>query len=273
MPNISNSEFLNISKFALDKIRAGIKGSIGKEILFYETVDSTNSIAEILAAKGKAEGTVVIAETQKKGRGRLGRSWVSPPFVNIYMSVILRPQIEPKDITLITIMASIACITVLRKIPGLDANIKWPNDLIASGKKIGGILTEVHIAEKRLRYAVTGIGLNVNMDSIEFPGEIKDIATSLKIETGRTYSRTEILIHILNELDSWYKILKEMKREELLNEWKLLNCTLGREVIIATGKENLTGLAESINNEGMLVLRLPSGERRIVCSGDLTILK
>lgn len=273
MPNVSDPEPLNFFKFSLDKIRAGIKGSIGREILFYEKVDSTNSIAELLAARGKTEGTVVLAETQRKGRGRLGRSWLSPPFVNIYMSVILRPQIQLKDITLITIMASIACINVLRKGLALDASIKWPNDLIVSGKKIGGILTEVHIAEKRLGYAVTGIGLNVNIDSVEFPNEIKDIATSLKIETGRTLSRTEILIDILNELDNWYKTLKDMKRKELLNEWELLNCTLGREVVIKTGKESLMGLAESINDEGMLVLKLPSGERRIIYSGDLTILR
>lgn len=273
MINLSGHEFLKFYEFSLDEIKAGIKGSIGKDILFYESIDSTNTVANLLAEEGKAEGTVILAETQRKGRGRLGRSWVSPPFVNVYMSIILRPKIELKDITLITIIASIACIKALRKFSDLNITVKWPNDLIVSNKKIGGILTEVHIAEKRLKYAVTGIGLNINMDSDEFPSEIKDIATSLKIETGRIYSRTKILIEILNEIDIWYIILKEMKRKEILEEWKLLSSTLGREVVISTGKETLKGLAESINDEGMLILRLPSGEKRVICSGDLSILR
>ncbi|MGB9716489.1 MAG: biotin--[acetyl-CoA-carboxylase] ligase [Thermodesulfovibrionales bacterium] len=271
MINFFNPEFLKSSEFSLNEIRKGTEGSIVKEILFYDKIDSTNTIAEHLAKEGKAEGTVILAETQKKGKGRLGRIWVSPPYVNIYMSIILRPKIELKDITLITIMASIACVRALRKVSDLDITIKWPNDLTVSGKKIGGILTDLHIAEKVLKYAVTGIGVNINMDSSDLPDEIKDIATSLKIETGRTYSRTKILIEILNEIDKWYRVLKDMKRKKILEEWKLLSSTLGRKVIIATGKETLRGIAESINDEGMLVLRLPSGERRVIYTGDLSI--
>lgn len=273
MHNLSNSDFLKSSILSLNEIRARTKGSIGKEILFYEMVDSTNTLAELLAEEGKAEGTVILAETQKKGRGRHGRSWVSPPFVNIYMSIILRPEIEPKDATLLTLMSAVGCAHTLRKVSGLDVTIKWPNDLIVSEKKIGGILTDVHIENKKLKYAVIGIGLNVNMDFIELPSEIKDIATSLRIETGRIYSRTEILIEIINGIDYWYSILKEMKTKELLKEWELLTSTLGKEVRVVTVKETLTGIAESIDNKGMLVLKLPSGERRIISSGDLTILR
>lgn len=258
---------------SVSEIIAGTKGSIVKEILLYETVDSTNTVAELLAKKEKAEGTVILAETQMKGKGRFGRSWLSPPFGNIYMSIILRPRIEPKDITLITFVSSIASATALRKVSGVDATIKWPNDLIVSNKKIGGILTDVHIIEKRLKYIVTGIGLNINMGSSELPSEIKDIATSLKIETGRTYSRTKILIEVLNEIDKWYRILKETNRKEILEEWKLLNSTLGREVVITTGRGTFRGLAESINDEGMLVLRFPSGERSVISNGDVTILR
>jgi BirA family biotin operon repressor/biotin-[acetyl-CoA-carboxylase] ligase len=260
-------------EFSLEDIKARIKGSIGREILFYDTVDSTNTIAEMLAEKGKAEGTVIIADSQVKGRGRLGRSWVSPPGMNIYMSIILRPEIESKDITLVTIMTAIGCTIALRKVTGLNVTIKWPNDLIISKKKIGGILTEVKMAYKRMKYAITGIGINVNMDSDAFIDEIKDIATSVKIETGEPCSRAEICREILNEIDHWYALLKEMRRNVLLSEWQQLTSTLGREVKITTGKETFTGFAESINDEGMLIVRLQSGALRLVRSGDLTIVR
>jgi BirA family biotin operon repressor/biotin-[acetyl-CoA-carboxylase] ligase len=260
-------------EFSIDDIRAGVKGSIGREILFYDTVDSTNTVAEMLAEKGKAEGTVIIADSQVKGRGRLGRPWISPPGMNIYMSIILRPEIESKDITLITIMTAIVCTIALRKVTGLNVTIKWPNDLIISEKKIGGILTEVKIAYKRIKYAVTGIGINVNMDSDAFIDEIKDIATSVKIETGAPCSRAEICRKILNEIDHWYELLKEMERNVLISEWQQLTSTLGREVKITTGKETFTGFAESINDEGMLIVKLPSGDLRLIRSGDLTILR
>jgi BirA family biotin operon repressor/biotin-[acetyl-CoA-carboxylase] ligase len=189
------------------------------------------------------------------------------------MSIVLRPKIEPKDTTLITIMTAVGCTIALRKVTGLDVTIKWPNDLIVSDKKIGGILTELRIAKKKVKYAVTGIGINVNMDSDALPDEIKEIATSIKIETETTYSRAEILIEILNQIDYWYRILKEMRRKELLSKWQLLTSTLGRQVKITTSRETLTGLAESIDDEGMLVLRLPSGASRVIRSGDLTVLR
>jgi BirA family biotin operon repressor/biotin-[acetyl-CoA-carboxylase] ligase len=260
-------------EFSLDDIRAGVKGLIGKEVLFYETANSTNTVGEALAEKGKAEGTVIIADSQEKGRGRLGRSWLSPLGLNIYMSILLRPEIEPKDTTLITIMAALGCTVALRRVTGLNVTIKWPNDLIVSDKKIGGILTEIRIANKKVKYAVTGIGINVNMDSDTLPNEIKEIATSIKIETGMPYSRAEILTEILNQIDCWYGVLKEKRRKELLYEWQLLTSTLGKKVKIITSKETLTGLAESIDNEGMLVLRLPTGSLRVIRTGDLTVLR
>ncbi|MDI6890562.1 MAG: biotin--[acetyl-CoA-carboxylase] ligase [Thermodesulfovibrionales bacterium] len=257
----------------IEDIKAGIKGDIGREIFFYETVGSTNTIAAGLAEKGEAEGVVVIADSQERGRGRLGRFWVSPPGVNIYMSIILRPEIEPKDATLITIMAAVGCTSALRRLTGLNVTIKWPNDLMVSDKKIGGILTETKTAHKRIIYAITGIGINVNMDQDAFPEDIKEVATSVKMETGIPHSRTEIIIEILNAIDYWYRILKEMRRRMLLSEWQYLTSTLGRKVRVTVGKETFTGLAESIDDEGMLILRLPSGVLQKISAGDLTILR
>ena len=160
-----------------EDIRAGINGIIGREILFYETVDSTSTLASELAEKGVAEGAVVISDSQIRGRGRLGRAWVSPPGVNVYMSVVLRPDVEHRDATLLTIMASVGCTAALRKATGLDIKIKWPNDLVISEKKLGGILIETRVAHGTIEYAIAGIGINVNMDSDVLPDVVKEIAT------------------------------------------------------------------------------------------------
>jgi len=176
----------------IEDIKAKVRGILGREIFFYKTVDSTNTIATDLAEK-TPEGAVILADCQKKGRGRLGRHWLSPRGVNIYMTVILRPDIEPKDATLITLMASVACALALRRVTGILIMIKWPNDLIASGKKIGGILTEMKTARTRVISAVVGIGINVNGDPDSFPEEIRGIATSVKNETGKPFSRETII--------------------------------------------------------------------------------
>ena len=272
--NCHRNSQLKSAMFSLEDIKAGIKGPIGREILLYETVDSTNTLASELAGEGGAtEGTVVVADSQVRGRGRFGRSWVSPPGVNVYMSIVLRPEMEPKDATLITIMAAVACTIALRRVTELHITIKWPNDLMVSGKKLGGILTETRVASKRIEYAVTGIGINVNMDLDVLPDAVKEVATSIKIETGRLFLRAEIIQEVLNEINDWYNILKEKRHSEITSQWKQLTSTLGRNVEIIVGSETLKGLAESITDEGMLVLRLPLGASRVIQYGDLTLLR
>ena len=257
----------------IEDIRATVKGRLGREILFYETVDSTNTIAADLAEKNP-EGTVILADCQKKGRGRLGRHWLSPGGVNIYMSVILRPDVEPKDTTLVTLMAAVACTLALRRVTGILITIKWPNDLMASGKKIGGILTEMKTAGTRVISVVIGVGINVNGDRDSFPEEIRGIATSVKNETGKQASRETIIAEILNEINRLYPLIERTAgRDRLLSEWKNLTSTLGKQVIVITGQETLSGYAESIDDEGLLLLRLPSGELKSISSGDLTILR
>jgi len=256
----------------IDDIKAETKGVIGREIFFYETVGSRNTIASDLAGK-TIEGAVVIADSQQKGRGRLGRKWESPPGVNIYISIILKPAIESKDATLITVMAVVACATALRRVTGLHVTIKWPNDLMVSDKKIGGILTELKTDHSRIISAIVGIGINVNVDIDAYPAGVKEIATSVKNETGISYSREVVISEILNEIDYWYKILNRLGRGILLLEWQKLTSTLGREVKVIVGKETFTGLAESVDSEGMLILRLPSGMLKKISSGDLTILR
>jgi BirA family transcriptional regulator, biotin operon repressor / biotin---[acetyl-CoA-carboxylase] ligase len=254
------------------EIKSSLRGDIGREIFFYDTVGSTNAVASEIAAK-TVEGTVVLADTQRKGKGRLGRVWVSPPGVNIYMSIILKPDIRPMDATLITVMSSVACATALRKVTGLNVTIKWPNDLIIQNKKLCGILTELKTERNRIIFAVAGIGINVNADIDEFSEDVKSIATSLKNETGIIYSRTEIVAETLNEIDRWYKTLKVMDRDTLLCEWKRLSSTLGREVMVVTGQGTLTGFALDLDTEGMLMIKLTSGEVKRISSGDVTIVR
>jgi len=256
----------------ISEIKTRLRGDIGREIFFHETIGSTNTVASEIAAK-TVEGAVVLADTQSKGKGRLGRVWVSPPGVNIYMSIILKPDIRPMDATLITIMSSVACATALRKVTGLNVTIKWPNDLIIQKEKLCGILTELKTERNKIIFAVAGIGINVNADINEFPEDVKYIATSLKNETGIVYSRTEIAAETLNEIDRWYKTLKVMDRDALLSEWKRLSSTLGREVMVVTGQGTLTGFALDLDSEGMLMIKLTSGEVKRISSGDVTIVR
>ena len=215
----------------------------------------------------------MLADSQEKGKGRLGRFWISPSGVNIYMSIITRPEADPEDATLLTIMTAVGCTIALRRVTNLNVSIKWPNDLMASDKKLGGILTEMKTCPGRVIFAIIGIGINVNVDIDVFPDDVKKIATSVKNETSKVYSRTEIIAEILNELDKWYKMLKGMGKKILLTEWQRLTSTLGREVKVSVGKETFAGLAESLDDKGMLILRLMSGELKRISSGDLTILR
>lgn len=254
----------------IEKIRQGIRGTIGREILFYPIVDSTNITAFEKAPNFK-EGIVILADSQLKGKGRLGRTWVSPPGLNIYMSIVLKPLIELKDATLITIMAAVSCSIALRKISGLEITIKWPNDLIFQNRKIGGILTELKSELKKIVFVVLGIGINVNADLKDFPEDVRNIATSLKNETKKSFSRTEILIDLLNELNKWYLILMSDQRI-VIDKWKELSSTIGKKVKIITSQEILEGIAEDIDEKGALILKLPLGEQKKIISGDLTIL-
>ncbi len=271
--NCHENRQLKSFPFSLKYIKAGIKGLIGREVFLYKTIDSTNTVAAMFAEKGEKEGMVVVADSQVRGRGRFGRSWVSPPGVNVYMSIVLRPEMEPKDATLITLMSAVACTLALRRVTGLHITIKWPNDLMVSEKKIGGILTETRMDSKRIEYAVTGIGINVNMDLDVLPDVVKEVATSIKMETGRLFSRAEIIQEVLNEINDWYNILKEKRHSEITSQWEQLTSTIGRNVEIIIGSEALKGIAESITDEGLLILRLPSGASRVIQYGDLTMLR
>ncbi|MGZ3568369.1 MAG: biotin--[acetyl-CoA-carboxylase] ligase, partial [Thermodesulfobacteriota bacterium] len=157
---------------------------IGKRIHYFQALDSTNSKAYELALSGAEEGEVIIAESQEKGKGRLGRQWFSPPFLNVYVSLILRPKIPPHQASLVTLMAAVATADAIRNFSGLIPLIKWPNDILVGDRKVAGLLNEIHSEVDQIHFVILGIGINLNVDEEMFSKEIRKVATSLKIETG-----------------------------------------------------------------------------------------
>lgn len=263
-----------------EKLRSAYKGGIiGKEIIFFDSVDSTNDTAmEIGAKREEPEGIVVIADSQKSGKGRLGRSWISPPGGNLYFTILLRPNFPPREAPLLTLMAAVAVVSAIREHTGLKAAIKWPNDLLLNGKKTGGILMEMRADANRINLIALGIGVNVNLFPEMLPEGVRDITTTLKQETGRSIDRVKLFKVMLSRLEHWYKILLNGDKRALINEWLSLDSTIGREVRVersGLSEEDkiISGIAEGISDDGRLLIRLSSGIIEKVSAGDVTILK
>lgn len=257
-----------------EEIIAGVRGAFWKDVRCYGSVDSTNEVAVALChGDAPVSGTVIIADRQEKGKGRLGRKWISPPGLNIYMSIVIVPGISTRHATLLTILSSVACATALRKACGAGVSIKWPNDLMIGGKKIGGILTETRADPDRIAWAVVGIGINVNMDSGSFSRDIRETATSIKGETGIYHPRSGLIVAILKEFENSYKMLLNKGAPGLVEKWKRLSGMLGKQVSITSGGRPVSGIAEDIDEEGLLYLRLPSGELKKIGAGDLTVMR
>jgi len=245
--------------------------TIGKKVLPYAEAASTNTLAMDLAREGAVDGTVVIAETQAGGKGRLGRTWISPRG-NLYISVILRPAVPISKAPLITLMGAVAVASGIRNHCGVQAGIKWPNDILLSGKKVSGLLTEMSAEPDRIRHIVLGIGVNVNMDSKALPPDVRKISTTLAAATGTHVDRTVFLRTLLGELDHWYHRFLH-NDAEVLAAWKELNVTLGHRVAVSGGGAKLEGLARGVDDEGRLILKLDDGTLRQVAAGDVTIMK
>lgn len=242
---------------------------MGKTIHHFQTIDSTNSEAYQLALTGAKEGEVVIAESQKKGRGRLGRHWFSPPFLNLYLSVILRPQIPPQQASIITLMAAVATAEAIEKFSGLKPSIKWPNDILLRSRKVAGLLNEIHSEMDRIHFVVLGIGANLNMDGRMFPKEIRPMVTSLKKEMGRTISRKAFLQTLLEELEEWYGIFLKKGGAAILKAWRDRAQIEGKEVKVTSFGERVVGVAVDVDSDGALILETEEGEKKRIVAGDV----
>lgn len=253
--------------------RLGITQVIGRDIQVFEQTTSTNDVIEKLARDGVKEGVVVFAESQTKGRGRLGRKWISPERKGLWFSILLRPDLRPQEATQLTVASATALRRALQTVTGLAVEIKWPNDLLIGGKKVVGILTEMSAEVDRVRHIILGIGVDVNQDAAEFPVELRKIATSLKIEAGEAICRAELAVAILRELDRDYARICGGKFSDVADEWEAACATIGRNVSVQTGVQKVRGRAESLDDDGALLIRTEHGHLERIIGGDVTLEK
>jgi BirA family transcriptional regulator, biotin operon repressor / biotin---[acetyl-CoA-carboxylase] ligase len=253
--------------------RIGKTKIVGRDIQVFQETNSTNDVAEKLARDGVAEGVVVFAESQTKGRGRLGRKWISPARKGLWFSVLLRPQLHPLETTQLTVISATALRRAIKTVCGLNAEIKWPNDILLGGKKVAGILTEMSAEIDRVRHVIIGIGVDVNLDAAEFPAELEKIATSLKAATGEIISRAELAVEILRELDFDYARVCGGKFPAVADEWESACVTIGKNVSVHVGDRKFRGRAESLDDDGALLVRTEHGHLERVIGGDVTLEK
>lgn len=245
-------------------------GRFGRHIHYFEQAGSTNDIARDLASAGAPEGTIVLAEAQTRGRGRLGRTWLAPPRSCLLLSIVLRPELPPAAAFRLTMLCSVAAAVAVGRTTGLAPAIKWPNDLLLHGKKLAGILSESASTAERLEYVVVGLGLNVNFDPSSFP-EIMATATSLRAATGRDVSRVLLLREIMAEVEDRYPSLWPLGEDLLWQEWRRRMDTLGRQVTVTEGDHRECGLAVDVDRDGSLVLRRDDGSAVAIAVGDVSL--
>lgn len=244
---------------------------MGRNIVHFETIDSTNTKAKELAAEGQPGGTVIISEEQTQGKGRLGRNWTSPKNKGIWMSIILRPDIDPIKVCMVTQVAAAAVVKAIEEI-GIEGYIKWPNDIVVQGKKVCGILTEMSGELDKVNYVILGIGINVNLEKRNFSGELKDIATSLKIEKGKSINRKDLVAKILNNFENLYEsFVKQGDIEKSLDICRERSILLGKKIQIILRNEVIKAKAITIDEEGRLVVRGQDGKEEKIISGEVSI--
>ncbi|NIO36208.1 biotin--[acetyl-CoA-carboxylase] ligase [Candidatus Bathyarchaeota archaeon] len=259
-------------KMSVNKLQEGLRTRrLGRSILFSREVDSTNKWAKKLAIDGAQDGTVVIAETQTEGRGRFGRRWVSPRG-GLWFSLILRPKLHPSDTIKLNFVAGLAVAKILRELFSLNAETKWPNDVLVNKLKICGVLSEVNSTNETVNFAIVGVGLNVNLDvEHAFPKPLRENATSIEKELCRKVQLEEVFKSLLEVLEDLYRVLTEKGFEPILKEWKRYASFLGHQVEVTDLAERLSGLALDVDHEGALLLKLEEGDVRRVIVGDVTV--
>lgn len=246
---------------------------VGRDIHVFEETGSTNDVADKLARDGAAEGVVVFAESQTRGRGRLGRKWVSPARKGLWFTVVLRPDLRPESATQITVVAANALARAVRQFTGLAPQLKWPNDLLVNGRKVAGILTELTAELDHIKYVLLGMGVDVNLAAHDLPADVRKLASSLKIEAGRPFRRADVAAAILRELDVDYARLRDGHFAQVAGEWAAQCGTLGQTVRIQIGGRELHGRAEALDDTGALLLRTVHGHLERIVGGDVVMEK
>lgn len=242
---------------------------IGREVVFFERTDSTNLRAAEMAEAGGDEGTVVVAEEQTRGKGRLGRQWVSPAGVNLYLSVLLRPTILPWDAPQLTFLSAVAVARTIADEPGLEPEVKWPNDILLGGAKVAGLLNEMRAETEGIHHVILGIGVNLNMDADQFPADLRYPATSLRLALGRPVSRRDFARRLLHHLDDLYAEYLTTGFEPVRRAWEGFFRLVGQEVEVDCQAQVLRGTVTGIGEDGALLLRGAEGAAERILAGDV----
>lgn len=245
---------------------------IGRTVVYMPEMASTNDLARQMARDGAPHGTLVVADTQTAGRGRRGRTWVSPPGAGLWMSILLRPPLPPTEVTLFPLLAGVAVTQVLRQWYGMPALLKWPNDVLVAERKICGILLEMSAEADVLHHLVLGIGVNVNLVRADFPPDLQDHATSLQLEMGEPQARVPLLRRIITEIEREYIRFISEGPGCLLNQARLLSATMGKTVDVKSADSTVfTGTAIAIADDGALLVRDATGLERPFYAGDVSV--
>ena len=256
-----------------EEIAVGLQSvRIGRRLICFRETVSTNEVAFRLAEEGAEDGTVVIAEGQRRGKGRLGRQWESPSGVNLYCSVILRPPILPTRAAQLTFLSAVAVARAITATTTLRPFIKWPNDLLVNGGKVAGLLNEMSAETEKVNFIILGIGVNINMVREQFPDGLRHPATSLLLEGGKAVSRLEFARALLVALDDLYDSYLVNGYGPVREEWLCRCNVLDREVRVTFQESELRGRAKGIDEEGGLLVQLADGRIERVLAGDVTII-
>lgn len=256
-----------------EEIAARLKSAvIGRQLVCLNETGSTNADAFRLAEEGAPEGTVVLADTQRNGKGRRGRSWSSPPGVNLYCSIVLKPGVKPHEAAQLTFLSAVAVARAVELTTTLRPEIKWPNDLLISGRKVAGLLNEMSAETDGINFVILGIGVNLNMTAAQFPSDLRHPATSLLLETGRMVSRARFAVTMLMELDRLYAGFISHGFGPVRDEWRERCNANGRELAVSdAGQEVVRGMFSGIDGDGALLVRLPDGRVERILSGDVRV--
>lgn len=243
---------------------------VAKEVLYFDTIDSTNTKAQELAEKGYQSGTLVVADKQESGKGRRGRSWVSPSGTGIFMTLMIKPDINPNNASMLTLVAALAVAKAITSVTGEEALIKWPNDIVVNGKKVCGILTEMNAQFDYINHIVVGIGINVHNES--FPEEISQMASSLMIEAGgKRFHRAQIIAETMSYFEQYYDtFLKTQDLSALVREYDELLVNRNKSVRVLDPKEPFDGKAMGITPKGELIVDTWES-RKLVSSGEVSV--
>jgi BirA family biotin operon repressor/biotin-[acetyl-CoA-carboxylase] ligase len=255
-----------------EAIRSGFSPRcIGREILFYDRLESTNKTLKQAAARGAAEGTVVLAEEQTAGRGRLNRTWESLSGVGIYLSVLLRPRSPATPVFLYTFLPAVAATRALRSVSGLPVFIQWPNDVMLRGRKLAGILAEARSVEGQIREVIIGVGMNINHTPADLPSSIRESATSLAIATGRTFPRAAVVRAFLDEMERGYRLVGSGQATVILESWRRLSPShYGKPVLLLGGAQRETrGMTRGVDDDGALLVERRDGGLERVAFGEI----